>query len=115
MKRPNPITQRPSLAARFLEQLPGLTDEIKPLRTDRLGRLVFDDGSHVSTNMLGQKIVGRYSVDEWVAQEVPAWNLGRRDRLAYRKMREKFLKSTAIYPRRICRKYCEGWHSVPRW
>ena len=108
-------TKTPTLAEQYLNQQPNAAEPIEPLRTDKLGRLVFQDGSLISTNALGESSVSSYSPSEWIAQELAARELGRDDRIRRKRMRRAFLKGTATYPKRVCRAYCDGWHSVLPW
>lgn len=109
MKTPKPHT---TLAQRYLTQPIGITNRIIPLRTDRLGRKVFPDGSHLTTNAAGQPIFGRYDAGEWLAQELSAKKLGLSDHKAWKKFRGEFRRSTAQYPARVCAAYRSGYFSV---
>lgn len=101
-----------TLAQRYLNQPPTLLNGIVALRRDKLGRLVFADGSHLTVNAVGNPIYGRYDVGEWLAQEISATNLGRADRGAWKKFRSEFRSSSAQYPPRICKSYRDGYFSV---
>lgn len=87
----------------------------RPLRRDQLGRLIFEDGSHLSINAAGSPIFGVYDIVEWHALEISAENLGHSDRINRRKMRKDYLAGGARYAARIRAAYRRGFFSVPSW
>lgn len=110
-EKPNTLTQ----AEQYASNHPKVSGGPEPLRRDKLGRLVFEDGSHLSENMIGEKIFGKYSGGERLEQELSAHDLGRKDRLRRRRMRKQFRNGSATYPKKVCKAYCAGWHSVASW
>lgn len=87
----------------------------RPLRKDRLGRDIFEDGSWVDHNAAGEPIFGSYDPAEWLQLETEAWLLGRHHRISRKRIHGAFKSATRRYPTRICKSYIEGFFSVPEW
>ena len=87
----------------------------QPLRTDHLGREIFADGSYLTRNLIHPDTHGIYDISEWFVLECQAFELGRKQRLARKKMSSDFLKASKKHPDRICESYCNGFFSVPDW
>lgn len=87
----------------------------RPVRRDQLGRQVFDDGSTLDRNCLGNPIVGEYDPAEWVEKENRAFKLGKADRSGRRRMNPDYVGTGRKFPGRICAAYREGFFSAADW
>ena len=101
--------------ASIYDQYSTCTGAPEPLGRDKLGRLIFEDGSWLDVNALGQTLIGQWDVAEWREIEFKAHTLGKSDRVLKRKMRRAFRDSTRNFPKRICKAYRDGLFSIASW